>query len=86
MNVTVESATVYRGGGRRWFTKRAACKAEARAKINKDCGCDYCDHGGYGREHLPCGRHVDGERYAKMLRRLTRIYINAAKASTKEAQ
>lgn len=29
MNVTTETATVYRGGGRRWFSKAAAINAEA---------------------------------------------------------
>lgn len=77
--IAIETATVYRGGGRRWLTKRAACRAEARAKIKRDCGCDYCDHGEYGREHLPCDRHANEERYQKMLRRLTRVYINASK-------
>ncbi len=44
MAVTVETAAVFRGGGRRWFTLRAACAAEARALLNKHCDCDYCDH------------------------------------------
>jgi hypothetical protein len=33
MAVTTEQATVYRGGGRRWFSLRAAVKAEAQAII-----------------------------------------------------
>lgn len=28
-----ETATIYRGGGRRWFTLRAACRAIARQRI-----------------------------------------------------
>ncbi len=48
MNVTIENAAVFRGGGRRWFTLRAACKAEARALLNKHCECDYCDHEMWG--------------------------------------
>lgn len=33
MAVTQEIATVYRGGGRRWLTLEAACKAEANRAI-----------------------------------------------------
>lgn len=82
MNVTVETATVYRGGGRRYFTKRAAISAEARAKLRERCDCDYCDHPempGAGREHLPCQYHDGSERAYKILRRLTRLYMNSAK-------
>lgn len=82
MSVQVETATVYRGGGRRWLTAAAACRAEARAKMKTRCDCDYIDHEGYGRQELPCGMcHPD--RYPKILRRLTRIYITAFRA-TKE--
>jgi len=37
--VTIETATVYRAAGRRWFTKKAAINAEARAMIKKRCEC-----------------------------------------------
>ena len=80
MKVTIETATVYRGGGRRWFTQAAACRAEARARLKVDCGCDYIDHEGYGRQYLPCALHHP-DRYPKIVRRLTRIYIAAAKAA-----
>lgn len=79
----VETATVYRGGGRRWFTKKAACRADARARLKEGCECDYCDHPempGAGREHLPCHYHDGSERATKILRRLTRIYIAASSA------
>lgn len=35
MTVTQETAVVYRGGGRRWFTLDAACRAEARSALLK---------------------------------------------------
>jgi hypothetical protein len=76
VNVIAETATVYRGGGRRWFSVKAACRAEARARLKVDCECDYVDHEGYGREHLHCSRH-DPDRYPKIVRRLTRLYIVA---------
>lgn len=80
MNVTTETATVYRGGGRRWFTKRAACRAEARAKLKSRCDCDYCDHPempGCPTEDLPCQYHDGSERAAKILRRLSMVYFRA---------
>jgi len=33
--VRSEPATVYRGGGRRYLTLAAACRAEARAKVKQ---------------------------------------------------
>ena len=83
MGVTSETATVYRAGGRRYFTKRAACIAQARAKIKERCECDYCDHPempGCPTEYLPCEYHDDSARAAKIMRRLTRIYMKAKAA------
>ena len=76
--ITSESATVYRGGGRRWFTKSAAIHAEAKAAYNKavkdkglcECGSTfidgYGDIGDYCRYH-DCDDPVYGRyiRYAK---------------------
>lgn len=31
-----EQATVWRGGGRRWFTRTAACRAEARSFLKRE--------------------------------------------------
>lgn len=82
---TKEIATVYRGGGRRWFTLDAACRAQAKAKIKNNCTCDYIDHEGYGRQHLPC-RYHDGSSHAeKVLRRLARIYRAATKGGIENA-
>jgi hypothetical protein len=81
MKVSKETATVYRGGGRRWFTKKSACRAAARAKIKEKCYCDYCDHPempGCPTEDLPCQYHDGSDRAAKILRRLTNIYMRAA--------
>lgn len=87
--VTVEVATVYRGGGRRWLTAKAACRAEARAKLKTRCECDYCDHPempGAGREDLPCGYHDGSERADRILRRLTRLYVAAYRSAAIEAK
>lgn len=82
MGVTSETATVYRFGNRRYFTKRAACTARARAKLKERCECDYCDHDelpGCPREDLPCSLHAY-PRNEKIMRRLTRIYMKAMSA------
>jgi len=76
MTVASEKATVYRGGGRRWFTLQAACNAEARAKINERCECDCSD---YDTSPVACALHEE-ERYSVIRRRLARVYRNAYKA------
>jgi hypothetical protein len=38
--IAVERATVYRAGGRRWFTWKAAVKAYARSKFRAKHPCD----------------------------------------------
>jgi hypothetical protein len=58
--VQTEQATVYRGGGRRWFTKRAAARAEAAKLYRKKypCTCEKADYSG----HYPgyaCDNHTD---------------------------
>ena len=86
MNVVPEQATVYRGGGRRWFTLKGACSAEARAKIKERCECDYCDHPempGAGREDLLCQYHDGSVRATEILRRLTRVYMVAYRKEAK---
>lgn len=68
--VTSETATVYRGGGRRWFTIAAACRAEARKKVKKrwnDAGLDVDD--------------FDPDKYQETVARLSRLYRRATLAS-----
>lgn len=83
MNVIIETATVYRVGGRRYFTKRAAVAAEIRKKLKERCECDYCDHPempSCHTEDLPCGYHDGSDRAVKIIRRLTRAYMKAVHA------
>jgi hypothetical protein len=78
--IQAEAATVYRAGGRRYLTARAAAGAAARSKIKERCACDYCDHDelpGSPREDLPCSYHNGSERAEQVLKRLTRIYLRA---------
>ena len=74
MAITKQHAEVFRGGGRRFFTLRAAARAEAKALINRHCHCDYCDHEGYGREHLPCRRHQE-EHFEPLVKKLAARFI-----------
>lgn len=57
MTFTVEAAIVYRGGGRRFFTKSAAINSEAKAMYQaatKAKGRCECDPGrGYGPDEEP---------------------------------
>ena len=63
MSVTTEAATVYRGGGRRWFTKKSAIYAEAKACYRmvshaKDrCGCGSTFDDTYGVVPYSCDYH-----------------------------
>lgn len=38
--ISQESAIVYRGGKRRWFTLQAAANAEARQRVKERCECE----------------------------------------------
>jgi hypothetical protein len=72
MSIQREVATVYRGGGRRWFSKKSACNAEARALIKKRCDCEKDDPSiGYSGE--TCHYHSDMNRYARIKKRLSRF-------------
>ena len=67
MPVTTETATVYRGGGRRWFSKSAAINAEAKAAYNAivkskhlcECGSQFID--GFGEINDYCRYHDRSE-------------------------
>lgn len=77
---TIETATVYRGGGRRWFSLRAACGAEARAVIKARYPSEKADYES-GHMTYPGFYWRDLPNAEKMLRRLTRAYVFAAKSA-----
>lgn len=58
-----EKATVYWGGGRRWFSLKQAAKAEARWLLKQKCDC-YSDWGSYYSD--PSNERVERCRYHKM--------------------
>lgn len=43
MAVTTQTATVFHGGRRRWFSLAAACRAEASSIANRFCNCERGD-------------------------------------------
>lgn len=79
--VVAEQATVFIGGGRRWLTVRAACRAEAKAIIKRHCECDK------GDEFTPsdhCRRHADQDKYSALVKKLAeRIYKSTLRAEDK---
>lgn len=73
MGVSKETATAWRGGGRRWFTLNAALRAEARAAIAAKCECEspsYADR----YPGWTCGWHSDRGYYERVLDRFVRLY------------
>lgn len=79
-----QQATVYIGGGRRWFTKRAACRAEAKAKVKARCDCESINHGHMGIEYLTCSYHADADRFQKIIRRLSGMYLRAMEGAKRQ--
>ena len=83
--VIKETAIIYRANGRRYFSKRSACIAMAREKIKSRCECDKDDWSndiltpGYA-----CHYHRNADRFAKMIRRLARIYSKSSGANVPE--
>lgn len=70
MTISTEAAQVYRGGGRRFFTLKAAARAEAKALIKRNCYCEQCYHEEWGlTEFLPCRRHT-AEAFEPLVERL----------------
>jgi hypothetical protein len=66
----IEKATVYWGGGRRWFSKRQAARAEAKKLIRSKCICSgYESDTGYPGE--VCKYHeMDAGRWSKLRNKL----------------
>ena len=73
---TVESATVYRAGGRRYFTKSAALRqyAKTKFKAKHPCECEHPDPSS-GYPGYNCGVHDVFDkvmpRYLRWLRRVS---------------
>lgn len=85
MSITAESAAVFRGGGRRFFTLRAAARAEAKALIKRNCYCERCHHEEWGlTELLPCRRHTE-EVFQPLVDRLAARIIREYRRARRES-
>jgi hypothetical protein len=74
--VTIENAKVYKGGGRRFFTKKAAFNAEAWAMISKKHPCDCTpSEPETGAAGEACWRHGD-EKAKRVAERLSRKLLH----------
>lgn len=69
MSLKQETATVYRGGGRRWFSPMSAARAEAKKAIKSRCYCVNED----GASEC-CHYHEPGH-YEVLRDRLARRYL-----------
>ena len=68
MTVKAQTATVFQGGRRRWFSLDAACNAEASAILKRFCDCSP----GNGHDVAPetCAMHADAERFIRVRAKL----------------
>lgn len=87
LGVVVETAKVYKVNGRRFFTKRAACRALAKQIINQRCECEpgdaeYYPGKGCGYPGMTCWYHKDRERLEKIIRRMARKIMHAKTPNT----
>jgi hypothetical protein len=76
--IAVEQATVYRAGGRRWFTKRAAIKAYAAAKFRAKHPCE-CEQADYGSGYPGFTCHVHDVRDRVLPRYVRLLWRHAQK-------
>lgn len=75
--IAAEQATVYRGGGRRWFTRKAAERAEARKAWKTRCECEE----GNPAERYPgyvCDIHSDPVKYARRISLYVAMFVRPA--------
>lgn len=78
--ITSENAIVYRGGGRRFFTKAAAINAEAKASYNArvkakglcECGSQFIAGFGEFNDHCHYHDHT-GPIYGRYIRYVSRL-------------
>lgn len=64
MTVTTQTATVFHGGRRRWFSLAAACRAEASSIANKFCNCE---RGDSVTPPMDCRLHGDPARRERLV-------------------
>jgi hypothetical protein len=85
MAVTKETATVYRGGGRRWLTMKAAIKAEAVKRIKVKYPTER-QHFRDGYLEDPGSHWSDLPRSDVLLRRMCRLIQASVKAAQSQGK
>lgn len=75
--VRLSTATVWHGGGRRWFTRRAAERAEARHLINKRCECEKGDVY-FQTPSYTCVLHADPVKMDRRVRLMVAMFVRPA--------
>lgn len=81
MAIFKQHAVVYRGGGRRWFSAKAAANAAAKATMRARCECSEPEYADGDRMAYPgdtCRLHQP-DRFPKILRRLARLHLKNIK-------
>ncbi|MBO9710521.1 MAG: hypothetical protein J7521_20160 [Caulobacter sp.] len=74
MSVTAEIAVVYRGGGRRWLSLEAACRAEAKKAVRaRAWAADMVTTDEQGRDRLS----IPQDWYVRMVRTLAHFHKSA---------
>ena len=76
MMVVRETAKIYKGGGRRFFTQKAAYIHAARAKIRSRCDCEPPEYADFETGYIPCPckYHEDMDKLDRLKNRLARWY------------
>lgn len=80
--IKAETATVYRGGGRRWLHRKTAIKAEAIAIIKRKHPSERSYTSDDWQEHEPGFHWRDLPRSDVLLRRVMRLVDHASKEPT----
>lgn len=80
MMVTAETATVYRGGGRRFLTRKAAIRAEAVSIIKRKHPSERSEHDERGQCTDPGWHWESLPRSDVLLRRVCRLVDSTFKA------
>jgi hypothetical protein len=71
--VSSSMATVFHGGGRRWFSRRAAERAEAKAIVRRRCECD---RGDTVTPAYACAYHrMEPQRFERMIHLLVVMFV-----------
>lgn len=84
MPVIIETAIVYRGAGRRYFTKGGALRSFAKAAIKRRCDCER-DDPATGYPGNTCKYHQEWSGQSELIKRFCRLYKHAIQKTGDES-